>query len=367
MLQGTMAERVITKYPHLTESFDGFTVFSRAFSSFPFTAFSRQSIDSGYLYISESTDLFDHLDATFENSFFRDLMDSGFYVNTIGNEYGNEIPGIINKMPERPWTVYGTVASASIARLTGYWMPNPFAPNVWDGNLNMLEDSLNTLKLFVDNVSGGDSGDKLIYIWNISLHAPLSFDRQGKLIPDVNVVEATEQDFIDEVYYVFLQVIRLFEAMKYHDVYNNSLIIILSDHGYAHGSIAWEQDHVMYHQDFPDGAINFGNFRPATAYNASILIKPPNAQGKAIITHNPAWNGDLRAIINFYLNDFSNINPLDVVADIRANNHEVGILFAPLGVDIIEIWESSKQHEIIYVTSLYDIPTAFATHSGIKE
>jgi len=369
-MQGSMVERVFLKYPHLQDSFNGFTLFTRAFSSFPFTAFSRQNIQSGQLYVSDNTNFLEQRLVSISDSFMTDMQEHGMRVNAIGaideivQQEEVEIPFISGIAPRRPWASFGIAVAASMARITGYWMPNPFAPTIWEGNLNLLQDSVYTFNMLLNNASAYGEQGKLLYLWDLTLHSPVSFSRDGQMIyPLIPWQELVEQNYIDEYYFVFTQLVHLFETMEQLGVYDNSLIILLSDHGDVFPVGVWEE-HVNHAPDFTEGGNRNGNFWWIQAYNSSMLIKPPNASGQAIITHNPAWNGDVRAIINHYFHNFDNHSPIDVMAEIRVLNPEVGVMFAPYGTGIMDVYITTELHEIVYVASLHDIPAAFAAHSA---
>jgi len=160
--------------------------------------------------------------------------------------------------------------------------------------------------------------------------------------------------------------------MQSADVYDNSLIIIVSDHGMG-TSFSGALEHVTNFEDLADWTSSFGNFYSPIKHNVILFVKPPNEQGQAIISYDPAWNGDVRALINHYFDEFhddSASKPIDVVVSIRANKPEVGVLFLSgtlTSSEVLEQLSSPLNQEVVYVTSLYDIPAAFAAHSDLPE
>jgi len=383
MLQGSIAERTFQENPQLKESFDGFTVFTRAFTSFPFTRFSASVIMSGKQYTSEDPSYREHIRQAYLDSFLSDMKNEEARVTLLGSMPAvgtqDEYPYVGRITPLKPWPIYSSASSASLARITGYWMRSPFGifiseeTNDWEstefaaGIEKKLGDKEIVDKL-TEELSVSEEQDNVIYFWNQSTHTPIIFTKDGHINTN-NLVwyGVTEQDFIDEAYFFLAQLSLLFEAMREQDVYDNSLIIIVSDHGASFSGEAWAQHLEHLEEDFAYGASRYGNFMAMLMYNSVLMIKPPNSFGQAIITHNAAWNGDVRALISYYYEDFSYKPAIDVMAGIRAKNPEVEALFASAEYSFTQIRESTEYHETLYITELHDIPVVFAAHSGITE
>ena len=349
MLQGTIADYMFEEYPHLLDAFDGFTLFTRAFTSFPFTRFSRETIHSGMLYSMENpSSQEEHLRASVSDSFMSDMQQAGASVSGFHISLFGEFPSVPNfNDPTPALQLYGYTLAASIARLTGYWTPNPFGGHALDLVMADSIGSINAHNVLRENIRADDVGLKLLYFWDYTMHTPVVFSRDGNIRSepaarnDVNAI-------VDEMYFGLGQLTRLFDSMKEQGVYDNSLIIIVSDHGHGFGEN-------IFHED----AEAFGNFLPVFRYNTALFVKPPTSRGTAQISHNPAWTGDVRALVNFYHDNFENISPVDVVAEIRSINPYVGVLFAPDGMSMPEMWTSKEHHQLVSVQSLYDIPEAF--------
>ena len=366
MLQGTIADHIFEEYPHFLESFDGFTLFTRAFTSFPFTRFSREMIQTGALYsagsIGQIISQEENALASFNSSFISDMYQAGACVHGFNISLSDKFPSVHRfNPPIEPLRLYGYALAASVARLTGYWTPNPFGGHALDFVMADSVSSVIAHDVLVERFRVAGDGDKLLYFWDYTLHTPVVFRRDGTIRP-----EPAEGDdvvaLVDEMYFGYSQLVRLFETMKENGVYDNSLIIIVSDHGHGFGA----RD-PLYLGNFAEGANSNGNFLGIFRYNTVLFVKPPYARGPAEISHNPAWSGDVRALINFYHSNFVNISPIEVMTDIRAGNPEVGVLFGSAEMTMPDMWHSTLHHEIVKVSSLYDIPAAFAEQSGIVD
>ena len=357
MLQGTIADYVFERYPHLLASFDGFTLFTRAFTSFPFTRFSRETIQTGTIYALESNAPFTQEEnalASVSNSFISDMYQAGARLAGFNIDLFGKFPAVrdFNEVLS-PLRKYGYAFSASVARLTGYWISNPFGGHALGF---VMEDSFNSVaahNTLLERFNVDGTGDKLLYFWDYSIHTPVVFKRDGTIRSEPAAGDDVEA-LLDEFYFGLRQMLRLFETMDAANVYDNSLIIIVSDHGHGFGARA-----PLYLGSFTDGAYDKGNFLGLFRYSSSLFVKPPNARGTAQISHDPAWVGDVRALINIYLENFENIRPVDVMAEIRAAEPEVGVLFGPAGISMPEMWNSNMHHEIVMTRSLYEIAGAF--------
>jgi len=373
-LLGTLVERTFAENPQLYDGFEGFTMFTRAFTSYPFTSFSNIVIQSGRHFFSEDASWDENSIMSYSDSFLSDMKDVGFDVNIIGSKVGfplqTEFPEIRRISVQRPWAVYDSLGSASMARIFGYWIQSPlYAQNLFhtegwgasdfsavvDG---MLSDVEMTDEL-ANQLSVTSEKNKLLYFWSNVTHTPTVLGRNGELnLNGYTFNNVTEQNHIDEIYFSMNQLVRLFETMKEKGVYNNSLIIIVSDHSTWFSPLSLEQ-HREFMLDFTDGIEREIGFRTTYKFNSVLMVKPPNAGGQAEISHDPAWNGDIRALINHYHDNFTYMPAVEVLAEIRAEKPEVGVVFVTESASNAEIIFSTRLHELIYVTSLFDIEAAF--------
>jgi len=384
MLQGSVVERTFTTNPELYDAFSGFTVFTRAMSSFPFTTYSQNSIQSGLVYASDDFLWRDANLRSYEDSFMTDMQNEGFEVNLLGTLFEHHrqdlFPYVSRVVPLLQGSAYASISSAALGRLFGYWIRSPISEILFGGEEEWkrtafavyIEDMLNCIaatEMLIERASVTDEENRLLYFWNYGTHAPHVVSRDGTLNLEpgrLTWYATAERIFLDEAYFFFSQLARLFERMKELDVYDNSLIIIVSDHGTFFDPGVWDE-HGIYMDDVDFGIGHFGNFRPIQMYNAVLMVKPPNAEGFAEITHDVAWNGDVRELINRYFENFANMSPIEVMADIRAENPEIGVLFAPAGLPLLQVSNSKEFHHILYVNSFFDIPSAFAEHSSTAE
>jgi hypothetical protein len=378
MLQGTAAEKAFYENPEYLEIFDGFTLFTRSFSSFPFTSFTLATIQSGNLYSSDKYSAIENHDAATYDSFMTDFQNKGGRVEALALNLPQVVPSVHN-LPESIdyYERYQTAIRASIARISGYWprslLSNEIHPiqilnSIW-GNIAISSktDSVDLHRYVVDNFNVGDDTPKMLYFWNGMLHAPIIFDRFGGF--NLGVYSEgqayTELSYIEEILYGYALLKELFETMKDNDVWDNSLILLLSDHGHATGSHIY---HLSGFPDFQDGHKLNGNIRAISWYNTMLFVKPPFARGEPVISHNAAWNGDVRCIIRHYMNDFTNDSPIEVIESIRDQKPNVEVMFVPALRDNEAMsMRTSAVHQHVTVTNLFEISGAFSAKSGITD
>ncbi|MDL2232642.1 LTA synthase family protein [Ruminococcaceae bacterium OttesenSCG-928-L11] len=362
--QGTLVERTFDQNPYLLDYFDGFTFFSRAFSSFPYTNYSRSAILSGKEYSTTDLDYMANIINAYNDSFITDMQQNGIMVNGYGVDLIGVAPSVNNFIESKvdPKYMYGYALAASVARVAGYWPSNPFFGEVDTLILNSKLESVKAHEILLDNFHVEASAEKCLFFWDYTLHAPVVLSQNGEVVKQEER-KNDEQALIDEITFECKQVNALFEKMKQNNVYDNTLIIILSDHGQHHG--AAYRDSIG--GDFVDGNKKNGNYVKIGTYNPAILIKPPFSTGAVEISQNDLWNGDLRAILNNYILDFTDISPIELAMDARKKNPVVKVMFAESGSNENEYLYSSIYHQTVEVTSLYDIPEVFAQKSGIRD
>lgn len=127
---------------------------------------------------------------------------------------------------------------------------------------------------FIGNLNAKDISPVFTFQHFVFTHEPVTFNSSCSYTYSVN----TEQN-IESAKEQILCVISLMEKtiikLKKVGVYDNSLIIFMSDHG-------------MSARFNPDSQINFGGFMPAARYNAFLMVKDFSAAGKAKISLLPS-------------------------------------------------------------------------------
>ncbi|MDR2749697.1 MAG: hypothetical protein LBC41_03455 [Clostridiales bacterium] len=371
--QGSAAEEHLGLHPDLAGAFDGFTLFSRAFSTFNFTFYSRPTILSGNVYSSENRDPREEELAALKDSFLTDLGKEGYAVTTLGY---NTL-GVTESIENFKWyryrtedsrdaffyqmNEYGDLFSASIARLTGIWARNPWDNTQIDPEshlLNMKQDTLSMNEIIHNSISVSEE-KRSLFMWWMVLHQPIILDQDGNPLSESHNYE--QEYHSGEIYLGLSQLAEFFALLKDNDVYDNSLIIVLSDHGSSYDGFT---DHLGKFKDLSGFENNYGNFRRANFYNAVLFVKPPLSRGKLETTNDPAWVGDVRALIDYYDTNFKNMDPRIVEASIRASNPDVPVMYSDTG-DYFDVVDDRDFHKFVVVNDLHQIPGEIYKKTGI--
>jgi hypothetical protein len=78
MLQGSFLEQALQRDPRLRETLQGFDIFTRGISPFPFTSYSLPSLLSGVPYASDARGFVPNWEAAMSNSFITDAERVGY-------------------------------------------------------------------------------------------------------------------------------------------------------------------------------------------------------------------------------------------------------------------------------------------------
>jgi hypothetical protein len=366
MFQGSAAQEHLEMFPEFVDKFDGFTLFSRAFTTFNFTFFSRGTILSGNVYSTDDMDAYANETASIKDSFLTDLSADGYAVSSLGYD----TQGVTKSVGSFNWyrhedvamQDYGTLFAASVARLSGAWISNPW-DNTGGDTLEAIEsnnklDTISMTEILRDNFTLSEENRALFMWWHI-LHVPVQLDLEGSMLPEIHTGEPEYHS--NEIYLTLSKLAELFQRLKDSGIYDKSLIILASDHGSALES---SPEHIGKFDDLAGFNNNYGNYRKANFYNTALFVKPPYASGKLEMTMDPAWSGDVRAIIDYYSTHFEYADPKAAEASIRAANPDVPVMYS--NVDPFRVVLSSKEtHKFIVVQNLHQIPDELLKLTGI--
>lgn len=185
---------------------------------------------------------------------------------------------------------------------------------------NTIKSDTSLAGSFIDNISTlyyldkifdfTNTKDSFVYLGNDAPHEPIFLDSSFEKPSEPDWSTSGNYDCYDTTvlqdYNVnaasIIQLGRFFEYLQENNVYDNSRIIIVSDHGYVHHYSA------------------FNNFNDATipsSYNALLLFKDFNSSDSITINNTFMTNADTLYLLKQELN-ISNINPYtgnELIAD----------------------------------------------------
>ena len=311
MLQGSTIEQYFTMHPNEKNNFQGFTLFSRATSPFPFTTYAAPAIFTGNIYNSgpDNSSINARKEAE-TSSFITDAVNSNFDDIVIGLDIVKLHPTQFSFQSSNPLGTAITLFALSLQRIikipldalvsvhTLLGLAPGENPTMWlvgyKKNSKDIMDRLATAPI-------GKSKNKVLFFHNMIPHAPIVFKRKDlESMPIfLEPLELTVENYWEEMGFFLGQVNHLLDHMKHIGIYDRSLIIIVGDHGHFIGG----QDKLY---DYP-GAEDFegtqkGSWaRAAAMYNPGILIKPPLKRGSLQISRVASSILGLRSLIKQYL------------------------------------------------------------------
>ncbi|OJW50109.1 MAG: hypothetical protein BGO67_01915 [Alphaproteobacteria bacterium 41-28] len=303
MLQGSTLEQYFMMNPKEQNNFQGFTLFSRATSPFPYTNYGAPALFSGNMYSSSSnkSSVQARKDAE-TSSFLTDAISSGFDNTVIGLSCIKAHENQISYVPATPEEKALTLFSLSIQRM----IKKSVHILGFDPQMMLLVGYKKTSKDIMERLAVapiGKSKNKILFFHSMVPHAPLVFRRKYlKSMPlFLKPLEWNVENYWDEMGFFVGQVTRLLDHMKRIGIYDNALIIVTGDHGHFIG----EQDDLYKYpgtEDF-DGIQKGPWARTAAMYNAAILIKPPLMRDSLQISRVASSTLGLRPLIKRYLTD----------------------------------------------------------------
>jgi|GEM_PF-3082497 len=312
---------IFAEYPDLEKVFDGFTVYPRAIAPALNTPAGNSVILTGGLDIAlhNSTEILRN-SRSLEDSFLAKATRYGYKSSQI-----SPLPVVDNLIPtisERTFfTSLPTTASEDINSYLGFLamsalrvLPGPvariFVDLVTAGNTangKAGESDREILKRlvipteiaplsgkiafdnFIDKIHVGLAKKRAIYLFSQISHSRPNFTIEGKFQLGAGW-ESTSTFVVKEVF-------RFNEKLKHLKSYDNSLLIIASDHG------------AMPVQDPGRGGLFTDDLPLRNAFNPLLMVKPINSRGKVRISDMTVWLGDIYATVSEAIGAGLNTDP----------------------------------------------------------
>jgi hypothetical protein len=328
MLQGSTLEQYLLNNPDEQKGFDGFTLFSRATSPFPFTSYGLPVILSGDIYINgakaQQTDVIEHIKS---NSFIRDAVSAGYDKTVVSIDLMDiDRDQYVYKSAETIDTAI-LLLDLSVLRVFRNLSLSIFSDDR-RGLLHLVgyklvsRDMMNRLA----HEKIGPSQNKLIYIHSLVPHVPITFGpadlKETRQRPEPLGLKV--ENYWNEMNFFMGQVRALVDHMKEIGIYDKSLIIITGDHGHLIGENEDLYKNNKGTEDFA-GSTKTVWGRAASMYNAAILVKPPYQSKPMAISRETASTMGIRPLINAYIK--ATDNPTDVLATFKIGGANKVVLF----------------------------------------
>ncbi|MGD9994984.1 MAG: membrane protein insertase YidC [Salinivirgaceae bacterium] len=298
--QGWFIKPIMDEHPELKELFEGFTWYPNTVSMANYTHASIPAMLGGYDYSvdkmnadKERTIKQKMHDAS--RSFFEKAQSKGYYTSSEFIHYTQFDDNLVNNIIpywKDSWRIYQDEIHLGVYNEVWYtrlyenalfnMVPLAFKPKIYNNQqwLKAFKEKTisnysftwyNFIRLLPFLSNSDSEQSNLIYIHNAAAHIPYNVvNDNGKLIPDVTPFENNR--------WYLLQVSKWIHWMKQNEVYNNTRIILVSDHGPSW----YEYDGLL---DFespvqPDTITTFGiDERMYWRLNPLLMVKDFNAEG----------------------------------------------------------------------------------------
>jgi hypothetical protein len=300
MLQGSFGAEYFRRNPAIENDFDGFAFYRNVASFAPFTALSYSGFMSGgYPRGEQVQEGGVHDSIYYKENIIDDMAASGYaarYFSVITYQNDNQkvikIPDDIGLGRKHDFVLFALA-------VRGRYLPYSYLPF---GNKLMpwtqLEvgsfkaDARDSLRWFTNNVEVDPRMDKgFLWFHSLMAHQPIRFDASGRYSVDLG-----PNDVNGEVSYTFGMLREFLTRLKKLGVYDNSLLIVLADHGY---NIMQDMKTLPIGAEYARRP--FGEGVSVGQYNPLLMVKRPGAHGKLTYNDTAITLLDLRKTLKEYV------------------------------------------------------------------
>ena len=280
MLQGGFASDYFTRNPAAGKNFDGFVFYRNAASFAPFTALSYAGFMSGGYPAGDQVHAGSVRDTIYyKDNIIDDMAAAGYatrYFSVITYENDNQhvirIPDDIGVIRKSNFLFFALA-------VRGRYLPYSYLPfGITLMPWTQLEfgwlsktDARDSFKWLLENVDVDRNIDKgFLWYHTLLTHQPIRFDAAGDFS-----LNLTPDDAHGEVAYAFGLLRQLVGRLEKIGAYDNSLVIVIADHGY---NILHKMKELPADANY--SLAPFGAGMSVGQYNPVVMVKRPGAHGR---------------------------------------------------------------------------------------
>ena len=291
---GGSAMEILRSGGRLADSFEGFTFYSNVAGIYPTTIVSVPAILGGELYRNKQP-VRDYLAEAFSNSSLLNLLEDreiNTFIHSSGM-YCPHLPGVAcSDMGDMlPSEKAAAVEHGEILDIAMFSMlPDLLKPLLYkQGNwtfrriIKPIDDLLPTsfqvqeFEFFINEITAGETASSFKFYHNTVTHSPVKLDRNcTRLRANLPPVYG---NYLEQDRCGFALIAKLLDKLRELGVYDNTFIVISSDHGRPFVS-----DH---HQDLFDDSPSGASYKQYGYAHAILLVKPPAAREKLAFSGKP--------------------------------------------------------------------------------
>ena len=293
--QSTIIEKLIETNPVFAKSLDGFTFFPNTAANYPSTIMAVPAVLSGRVYKNESDRTIFTNEVLNKNPFLTVLENNNYTTQlyTVGTYCGEDKLKNCTPLP-------GLSGTNSAYLLLDYSLfravPDMLKPRIYrDEDWLLARKFINpnhqatagglahlSFEYFNQHWQVKDVAPTYKFYHSMLTHSPMVLDAECNLLTQ-RVSRHSLEGRLDQSSCAFKHVFTFLQKLKQENIYDNSLIIISSDHGGRYA--VPEQQQNLAERDI--------KYQPHSAALATLLIKPINSHGPLKISTAPAALSDI--------------------------------------------------------------------------
>ena len=154
-----------------------------------------------------------------------------------------------------------------------------------DTSIHAWKHDMDDFEILVNNSYIDSSQSSVYFMHFLATHQPFTYDASCQVMPDA-VIDTYQnpQGAVLQMQCLAKQVNTFIGTLKRHDAYQDSLIILYSDHGYEKNINNYSQNsmHSTYFTESSGYVGLEGNIKPVGAYNPILFIKYPDQQNEQL-------------------------------------------------------------------------------------
>ncbi|MBN1635160.1 MAG: sulfatase-like hydrolase/transferase [Deltaproteobacteria bacterium] len=298
-IQGSFMEGYIKKCPEKQSIFDGFVFYPDAAATYPNTQYSISSTLLGRIAKNASESghyAFKSLDsilATAEVRGFKIYANSSFKSSTsecvtcFDEHSGFNIIKSYELIRHSVNLAFGIDISAC-----GLTLPQRLAGHV-DPRLkdHLWQIDLYELQQVIDNLTKNSQKPALYFMHFLGTHQPFIYNHKCTLKTPEEISRSQNiRGAKDNIACLISLVNAFITRLKELSIYDNSMIFIISDHGYESNinKLYYEENGLQFFTETSMALGDSKNIKPAGAYNPILFFKDFQSRGDLLINHSPA-------------------------------------------------------------------------------
>ncbi|MDC6477178.1 sulfatase-like hydrolase/transferase [Methylophilaceae bacterium] len=299
---GGSAQEILSTRTELANKFTGFTNYTNTSGVYPTTLLSIPAILNGSIY-QEGENLEDFYQDSFDKSLlFKTLIDENFDYKVHTHSaackvLAENVCSQYNSMGESSLSLshqYNKLLNFSIFKL----VPDILKANVYNNDnwliSQMRDKTVKEFDYFVKNLNSNNNSSTFRMFHNILTHSPIKYNDACDLMK--KNLSATYENYIGQDICGYIQLSRITDKLKQLDIYDNTFIIVSSDHGRGMVPKRFEKA-FLAKQNLSSKEYGYAH--------AMLMIKPLNASGKLKQSHEP------KSLIDISHQFLSNITNVD--------------------------------------------------------